>query len=77
MHQYSSPLLASAAFCAEAACWFDEVYLFESIKEVITKKETLATTQGCYTASLFCPRHRVFIVDLDVGLAVDLIRNIF
>lgn len=56
MHQYSLPLLASAAFCAESACWFDEVYLFESIKEIITKKETLAGTQGYYTASLsFAP----------------------
>lgn len=48
------PLLASVAFCAESVCWFDEVYLFKSIKEVIIKKETLAATQGYYTASLSC-----------------------
>lgn len=56
MHQHSLPLLARAASCTKSACWFDEIYLFESIKEVITKKETLAPTQGYYTASLsFAP----------------------
>lgn len=65
--------MESAAFCSESACWFDEVYLFESIKELITKKETLAATQVYYTGCL-SPRHRV---DLDLSCGVDEIKNIF
>lgn len=64
MHQYSLASLAAAAFCAESACWFDEVYLLESTKEIITEEETLAATQEYYTASLSCAPGSVWIKTL-------------
>lgn len=75
MHQYSLPLLPSAASWTKSACWFDEVYLFGSIKGVITKKETLVGTQGYSSASLtFAPG---FVWISPSALQTTLIRNLF